>query len=66
MTQIRHSEEGGNSIPNRDLVKLLDPRINSMTYIYDTFEWPHCTADGFDLGDARTSKPNPEVVLWYA
>lgn len=64
-TGIRGFEEGGNSISNRDLVKLLDPRINSMNYIYDNFEWKHCEADGINLDDTWNSLPNPEVVLWY-
>lgn len=64
-TGLRGSEEGGNTVANRDLVKLLDPRINSMNYIYDNFEWDHCAADGINMDDAWSSLPNPEVVLWY-
>ncbi|CAM9726487.1 unnamed protein product [Scytosiphon promiscuus] len=42
----------GNTLANRDLLAAFDPRINSMTYVYDNFKWPHCAEDGFDLDDA--------------
>lgn len=43
---------GGNTFTNREVLAALDPRINALSYVYDTFDWPHCTADGFDLKDA--------------
>lgn len=54
-TQIRGDNDAGNTINNRDILQLLDPRINAFNYIYDTFEWKHCTADGFDMNDTWNS-----------
>lgn len=41
-----------NTRTNREILELLDPRINSMSYVYDTFKWDHCKADGYDFDDA--------------
>ena len=51
-TAIKGEEEGGNSLTNREVLLALDPRVNSLSYIYDTFEWPHCMQDGLDFNDA--------------
>ncbi|CAM9834525.1 unnamed protein product [Ascophyllum nodosum] len=51
-TAIKGEEEGGNSLTNREVLLVLDPRMNSLSYIYDTFEWPHCMQDGLDFNDA--------------
>lgn len=50
-TGIRGDNDAGNTINNRDLLQLLDPRLDGLNYIYDTFEWKHCAADGFDMND---------------
>lgn len=47
------------TIANRDFLQLLDPRMNSMTYIYDTFEWKHCKIDGYDMSDAWDYSDKP-------
>lgn len=44
--------DGGNSFTNREVLERLDPRVDSLTYIYDTFEWSHCKNDGFNMNDA--------------
>ncbi|CAM9627360.1 unnamed protein product [Pylaiella littoralis] len=44
--------DGGNIFTNREVLGALDPRMNALSYVYDTFEWKHCEADGFDLGRA--------------
>lgn len=43
---------GGNSLTNREVLRALDPRINALPYVYDTFKWKHCAIDGYDLDDA--------------
>ncbi len=48
--------ESGNTLTNRELLQVLDPRSNSLSYVYDTFKWTHCESDGFDFDDAWTSK----------
>ena len=45
-------EGGGNTLTNREVLAALDPRVDALPYVYDTFEWAHCAADGFDLKDA--------------
>ncbi|CAN0340212.1 unnamed protein product, partial [Hapterophycus canaliculatus] len=47
---------GGNTLTNREVLAALDPRINALSYVYDTFEWSHCAVDGFDLKDAWLAK----------
>ncbi|CAM9382818.1 unnamed protein product, partial [Sphacelaria rigidula] len=36
---------------NRNVLELIDARVNSLDYIYDNFEWNHCAEDGYDLHD---------------
>ena len=43
---------GGNVFTNREALAGLDPRINALPYVYDTFKWTHCEADGFNMDDA--------------
>ena len=45
---------GGNVFTNREALAGLDPRINALPYVYDTFKWTHCEADGFNMDDAWT------------
>lgn len=49
-TGIRGDNENGRT--NREIMELLDPRVNAMSYVYDTFKWDHCAADGYDFNDA--------------
>lgn len=49
-------EGGGNTFTNREVLAALDPRLDALPYVYDTFEWAHCEADGFDLKDAWRAK----------
>lgn len=51
-TGIKGDEEGGNTLTNREILQALDPRVNKMSYIYDTFEWSHCDEDGIHFDDA--------------
>lgn len=51
-TGIRGDNDSGNTLNNREILRLLDPRVNSLNYIYDTFEWKHCAEDGIDFNDA--------------
>ncbi|CBN79226.1 ortho-aminophenol oxidase [Ectocarpus siliculosus] len=44
--------ENGNTLTNRELLQAFDARSNSVSYVYDTFKWTHCEADGFDFDDA--------------
>lgn len=55
LSQITTGVKGvgrGNTLANRDLLAAFDPRINSMTYVYDNFKWEHCAEDGYDMEDA--------------
>ena len=51
-TAIRSNPVTGNTISNREMLRVFDPRHNSMNYIYDTFKWEHCAAEGYDFNDA--------------
>lgn len=53
-TGLKNMPSGGNTLTNRELLKRLDPHHDSMTYIYDTFQWPHCEDDGFDFDGLRS------------
>lgn len=57
-TGIRHNDKMGNKLTNREVLQAFDPRANEMSYVYDTFKWTHCEADGVDFDDAwkATSK----------
>ncbi|CAM9493178.1 unnamed protein product [Ectocarpus sp. 6 AP-2014] len=51
-TGVRGQPVFGNMLTNREILTALDPRANSLSYVYDKFEWSHCAADGFDFNDA--------------
>lgn len=57
-TGIRGQPPTGNILTNREVLQSLDPRSNSLNYIYDTFKWDQCDAEGFAFDDAwdATSK----------
>lgn len=44
--------EDMDTLTNRHALSAFDPRINALTYVYDSFKWEHCEADGFDFDDA--------------
>lgn len=51
-TGIRSNNGAGNKLTNREAVQALDPRANTLSYIYDTFKWEHCAVDGYNFDDA--------------
>lgn len=51
-TGIRGNQELGNTLSNREALQAFDPRSNSLPYVYDTFKWTHCEADGVDFDAA--------------
>ena len=51
-TAIRGNPVTGNNLTNREVLAKLDPRTNSMNYVYDTFKWDHCVSQGYDFDDA--------------
>lgn len=50
--------ESGNILTNRELLQAFDARSNSLSYVYDTFKWTHCEADGFQFDDAWATMAN--------
>lgn len=52
---------GGNTLTNREVLAAIDPRLNSLSYVYDTFKWKHCEMDGYDFdalwGERKSSPP---------
>lgn len=42
----------GFTLTNREVLQAFDPRINSLPYVYDTFRWEHCEAEGYNFEDA--------------
>ncbi|CAM9190527.1 unnamed protein product, partial [Discosporangium mesarthrocarpum] len=40
-----------NTFSNREILGALDPNVDALPYIYDTFTWPHCEGQGFDFED---------------
>lgn len=51
-TGIRGNLESGNQLTNREALQAFDARSNSLPYVYDTFKWLHCEADGVNFDDA--------------
>ena len=45
-------DDGGNIFTNREALAAFDARTNSLPYVYDTFKWLHCEADGYNFDDA--------------
>ena len=41
--------EGTTPLSNTELYALMSPGTDQMPYVYDNYEWPHCTAQGFDM-----------------
>lgn len=46
--------EGGNTLTNAEALAAFDPRVNALPYVYDSFRWDHCSADGIRMEDAWT------------
>ena len=58
-----YGTKGPNTFSNRELIKLFNPSENALPFIYDNFEWPHCTPLGYDFKDfydPRTGKSGPK------
>lgn len=53
-------QTGPNTMSNRDLVHLFHPSVNALPFIYDNFEWPHCSAQGWDFNDLFADGAKPE------
>ncbi|CAM9494069.1 unnamed protein product [Ectocarpus sp. 6 AP-2014] len=51
-TGIRGNLDTGNQLTNREALQAFDARSNSLPYVYDTFKWTHCEADGVNFDDA--------------
>lgn len=51
-TGIRGNPLVGNVLTNREVLAAIDPRLNNLPYVYDTFEWAHCATDGYNFDDA--------------
>lgn len=51
-TGIKGNIQGGNILTNRELLEVFDPRVNRLSYVYDTFKWTHCELDGYNMDDA--------------
>ena len=59
-TGIRSNPVKGNNLSNREVLEALNPRSNSLAYVYDTFKWDHCVPEGYNFDDAwgeSTSSP---------
>ncbi|CAM9840116.1 unnamed protein product, partial [Sphacelaria rigidula] len=41
-----YGEFAPNTRTNRELVLLFDPRVDALPYIYDNYDWEHCTDSG--------------------
>lgn len=39
----------GQDVTNAQLYDLMDPSADAMPFIFDTFEWAHCTTYGIDF-----------------
>jgi hypothetical protein len=37
----------------QDLYKHIDPTLGNLDYVYDSFDWPHCTEQGLDFRSAK-------------
>eukprot|EP00903_Cladosiphon_okamuranus_P016180 g14931.t1 len=61
-TGIRGNNEFGNTLSNREALQAFDPRSNSLPYVYDTFKWTHCAADGVDFDAAWETADEPRPM----
>lgn len=46
-----YGKTGPNTHTNREVLTFFDPRKDALPYIYDNFNWPHCSELGYDLHD---------------
>ena len=43
----------------------MDPRSDSLNYVYDTFKWNHCVSQGYDFDDAwGENQPSPRKKFY--
>ena len=59
-TGIRGNPVLGNDLTNREVLEALDPRFDSLPYVYDNFKWDHCLSEGYDFDDAW-GEPTPSA-----
>ncbi|CBJ33496.1 tyrosinase [Ectocarpus siliculosus] len=58
-----YGKKAPNTMKNRMLIKLFDPSENALPFIYDNFEWSHCSEMGYDFSDffdTSTMKSGPK------
>lgn len=64
-----NAPRGGHALTNRETLAALDPKVNALPYIYDTFKWTHCEADGVNMDDAwaagRDAEENTRAPAGY-
>ena len=65
-TGIKSNPPTGNNLSNREVLDALDPRSNSMAYVYDTFKWDHCVSEGYDFDDAWGETPPSPRKTFFA
>ncbi|CAM9789553.1 unnamed protein product, partial [Scytosiphon promiscuus] len=51
-TGIKGNGKTGNSMTNQEVLLAMDPRLNNLNYVYDTFTWDHCLDAGIDFDNA--------------
>ncbi|CAM9421765.1 unnamed protein product [Ectocarpus sp. 6 AP-2014] len=51
-TGMKGNPETGNSFTNREVLAAMDPRVDQLSYVYDTFKWDHCLGSGYDFDTA--------------
>lgn len=59
-SRIHYPRESGNlsersGLSNREVLEALDPRIDTLPYVYDNFDWPHCEGEGLNFDDTYFS-----------
>lgn len=68
--QSSHTAGSGqfSDLTNAEIYALLDPTDNAMNYIYDSFEWSHCSEEGIEIrtscgsGDEAGDSDSAELV----
>jgi len=48
--------DGTTPLSNTELYALMSPGTDQMPYVYDNYEWSHCTAMGYDMKYTGTNK----------
>ncbi|CAM9286294.1 unnamed protein product [Phaeothamnion confervicola] len=50
-------EKKENTLTNYEATLALSPDIDALPYVYDSFSWPHCEAQGIDMLDILNQEP---------